>query len=641
MGNERTDGNGVADDDFARRLRDAIPEPSPSYWGAIDAVLADIAGDTDRSVVRLMDMPDQPTTSTTRRPLVVMAAAAAGLVLVAAVAIFLLATSDGSTDLATDTVDEIPPTTLNAPGPTDGGTVSPSVSCYLGDETPIGLVVRLEEGEGRAMSAATHFAPGDGAEVTVTLAEGRVLDDTRTLQMLEVTLGDGAVSTVLWQRTEAGLVLAEDVAVRSVDCTQVAAELKAIDDALAGLSADPLDQTQQWSQLTGSDLALAVGTYCFANDDEEAPFERFVRLTINDDATVTAVTSDGSQPVVTGNATGRFSTPIDMVMTVDRSVESQPANTSLEVWRFVPLTGELIQGPLFVTFDPVDCNEIDRIFTEPTGAWPAETPLSGLFGIGLVSDADGVSSIFEDGTIRLVEEPAALAFATAPSGMIVYQSEAAIRVRDTDGGTATLVQAPDDGNVRLLSVLRYPTDDDVRVAYAQRTGVGSEDELEVVRLVRLDDPSDVIDLGATSGVEQTVTSISAADGSLLVQVNTPGFLQSRVFTADGEQVPTGALAGECQIAGGGCAHDLHLVAGGQVIYLRTAPTGTEVVLADADSGTSIAVVPIDTNGVTGLDAAGRRAIINGTDLTVLIDFRPAEPLVVELPVVGFATVLRD
>ena len=653
MSDEPIDGGGSDDEALRRRLRNAVPEPGPGYWPAIDETLADIEGDTDRSVVRLTDMSNHPNPSTRRR--LVLAAAAAAIVIVGVVGVLISLGSDDTTDVATDN-DQAQATTDGEPQPTTGdideATDDPPAAaetlCYRVEELPSGIVVRLQTDDTGTVSAATYFDSRGPGEASISVAEGTVLADGETLQMLEVPLGEGVVGTRLWQLNANGLFLGEgEPAALSVDCGDVAAELAAIDAAVAALPVDPIEEMRQRGELSGSNPAIAAGTYCFASDAEEHPSERFIRLIVADDGSVTAATSNSEQSSVRGVAAGSFSTPTEMVMNVERVIDSAPPSSSLEVWQVMPLTGELIHGPLMFTLDPIDCTEIDQMFTAAGQPWPADTPLSRLFGAGLVADDTGVSSIFADGTIELIDEPAVVAFAAAPSAVIVYQgADGDIRVQDTDGGTATLVEQPSDGSLRLLSVLRYPTADDVRIAYALRTTEGAQ-ETERVALMSLADPSDVIDLAVTGGIEDGVRSISAADATLLVQIGFAGIVEHRVFTPAGEQEPTGLAAAPCQPSdAGGCAWDLHLTGDGEVVYFRRGPSGAEVVLADAQSGAEIATVAIDSEAIT-LDVVGRRVIVNrdaGSDdvgSPTLIDFGPTDPLVVDLPVTGNTTLLRD
>lgn len=637
MSDEPIEGNGS--DALRRRLRDAVPEPGSGYWAAIDETLADIEGDTDRSMVRLTDVTTQPNASTRRR--LVLASAAAIIAIVGAVALVVSLRSEETTDLAADNEED-------QPTPDDKPQPAADTACFRVEETPAGVVVRLRTDDTGTIAAATYFDPAGTAEPTITVAEGTVLDDGETLQMLEVPLGEGTVSTRLWQRNANGLFLGEGMqAAVSVECGDVSTELAAIDAAVAALPVDPIEDMRQRGELSGSNPAIDAGTYCFASDAEEHPSERFIRLVVADDGSVTARTSNGEQSSVRGLADGSFSTPTEMVMSVERVIDSAPPASSLEVWQVVPLTGELVHGPLMFTLDPVDCTEIDKMFTAADQPWPADTPLSRLFGAGLVANDTGVSSIFADGTIQLIDEPSIVAFAAAPNADIIYQrADGAIRVHDTDGGTTTLVESADSGSLRLVSVLRYPTADDVRIAYALRTTDGAE-EIERVELMSLANPGDVIDLGVTGGSEEGVTSISAADGTLLVEIGFAGVVEHRVFTPAGEQEPTGLASNPCQPGDTrACALSLHLVGDGEVVYFHPAPSGAQVVLADAQTGAEISTVAIDTE-VISLDVVARRVIVNrdaGSDdvgSPTLIDFGPADPLVVDLPITGHATLLRD
>lgn len=360
MNDDPIDTEPIDDDEFGQRLRDAVPEPGPGYWQTIDATLTDIERDTDGSVVRLMDMTNSQTPTTIRRRAPLLAAAAI-VVLVGAIA-GVIAISQRATDDSLDVAAEPPDPTMTADIGDSADTPSSDPSCYLGDETPIGLVVRLEETADGVISAATYFAPGGADDTIVTVAEGTILDDGRTLQMLEVTVGAGIVSTQLWQRTDVGLFLGEDVAARLTDCEQVSAQLGAIDGAVAAQANDPLEEMRARGELSGADPAIEPGTYCFANREEGFPSDRYIRLTVNDDATATAAISDDEPPSATATASGSFTTPTELVMRVERSADSEPVTTTLEVWRFEPLTGRLTNGPLFFTLDPVSCADVDGAF---------------------------------------------------------------------------------------------------------------------------------------------------------------------------------------------------------------------------------------------------------------------------------------
>lgn len=148
-------------DDFGRRLRDAIPEPRPGYWAAIHANLAQIEAeedfdenpDTDSGLIRRTDMTNTnpPTNSPRSNRSTVFAAAAALLLIVGLGAAALFYRGNDNDDVSEvdvaaqpdgDPSPSAPPTNSGDAAPTAPATASVTGVTFGDAESPVGGTVK-------------------------------------------------------------------------------------------------------------------------------------------------------------------------------------------------------------------------------------------------------------------------------------------------------------------------------------------------------------------------------------------------------------------------------------------------------------------------------------------------------------------
>jgi hypothetical protein len=287
---------------------------------------------------------------------------------------------------------------------------------------------------------------------------------------------------------------------------------------------------------------------------------------------------------------------------------------------------------------------------EITGV-PAAAEVNPLFGAAIVGGRDGISTVFSALVVDL-DLPAARAVFATPNATIVYQDSNTgdINLFDSDGGTTTLVAAGDGERLRLMSLLNYPTSEDLRMAYTIRSGTEDESR-EILFLASLADLSDVIEIGMVGGFESGLMAVSAANGFLLTEISGEGFVWWEAYDADGVETelpielpgPDGCGLGAAA-EGQTCPTHVHLMDAGRVAFVAITGDQQVVVVEDAD-GDDIANADISGEPVHSIDVSGPSVIINRWDPTftepdiALLLHIDSETLV-ELPRVGLASIPR-
>lgn len=255
------------DDELRDRLRGEVPAPGPGYWENIDARLTAAAsarpavppvdgaelswdspsGDTDADVIRLMPMDND---SRANRPvrsqrLRILAAAAAVVVVSgtgAALAYSGLRSGDGTQPI----VPASSPSASPSASPTPSGPPPPADPqgrriCYQGGELGPGLTAYVDVDREGLFDGVIRSV--NGGQTDVSLATGRMLDDTGRAAVAIIDIGTPGQRNARWHVTDQGLSLAEDVYVAAVACDTINADLAALAGARAAAPTSGPDAT--------------------------------------------------------------------------------------------------------------------------------------------------------------------------------------------------------------------------------------------------------------------------------------------------------------------------------------------------------------------------------------------------------------